>query len=540
MQPPLIGSAQALEGSIDEPAEPVLPHVVAQQFRAHHRRQRQRDEAGDDDGPGKGEGELAKERAGDAGDEADRRIDRGERDRHRDDRQRDLVRAADRGVEGRHALLDMAIDVLDHDDRIIDDEADAEHEREKGQQVDRIAERKQRDHHADQRQRNGDDRDEGRAKIAEKEENHDDHDRRRLDQGLRDLVDRRADELGRVIGDRRVEAARQLALDARHDRAHAVDHGEGIGFRRAVDADEHGLEPVEDGGRVRALGPEFDARDVAEAHQRVAVRGDHQLAEGLGAVERGQRVDADLGIVAFDLAGGGGEVVGGERGAHVIGRHAVRGHPRRIEPDAHGEHLTAQDLGIGDAVDRLQARLHDAGQIIGDLRGGHHVRIEREIHEGEALARLLDDDGIVGLARQEAAHLVDLGERVGHRPVGIGVEPEVEGDRRHILLRGRDQGVDALAARDRLLDRRGDEALDHVGGGAGISGRDGDRRVRRLRKLADLQLVPRHAADEQDEQADDRRQHRPADEEVGEGVHLSAITVSASRAAAAGRSCCRW
>ena len=116
-------------------------------------------------------------------DEADRRVNGGERDGHRDDRQRDLVRAADRGVERRHAVLDMAVDVLDHHDRVVHHEADAEHERQQRQQVDRIAERQERDHHPDQRQRNGDDRDEGRAQIAEEQEDDDDDDRRRLERG---------------------------------------------------------------------------------------------------------------------------------------------------------------------------------------------------------------------------------------------------------------------------------------------------------------------------------------------------------------------
>ena len=220
-----------------------------------------------------------------------------------------------------------------------------------------------------------------------------------------------------------------------HERLHAVDHRQRVRFRGAVDADEHRLEPVEHGRGIGRLRPELDLGHVAEPDQRVAVSGDDELAERLGAVERGQRVDADLGVVALDLAGGGGEVVGGERRADVVRGDAERRHFRRIEPDAHGEHLAAENLRVGDAVDRLQPRLDDSGQIVGDLRGRHHARIERQIHEGEALPRLLDDHRIVGLARQESAHLIDLGERVRHRPVGIGVEPQVEGDGRHVLLR---------------------------------------------------------------------------------------------------------
>ena len=272
---------------------------------------------------------------------------------------------------------------------------------------------------------------------------------------------------------------------------------------------------------------ELDLRHVAEAHQRIAMRRDHQPAERLGAVEGGQRVDADLGKVAFDLAGGGGEVVGVERGAHVVRRHAERSHAGRIEPDAHGEGLSAQDLRIGDAVDCLQARLHHAGQIVGDLRRGHHVRIERQVHEREALAGLLDDHRIVGVARQEAAHLIDLGERVGHRPVGIGVETQIERNRRDVLLRGRDERVDALGARHRLLDRGGDEALDDIGRGAGVGRGDGDGGVRSRGELPHLQPVARHPADEEDQEADDARQHGPSNEEVGKGVHRRAVTVSA-------------
>ena len=128
---------------------------------------------------------------------------------------------------------------------------------------------------------------------------------RRLGQRLRDLVDRGADELGRVVGDRGVEPGRQLAPSMLGMIvAHAVDDGERIRLRRAVNADEHRLQPVEDRGGIGILRPEFDLGDVAEPDQRVAARSDDELAERLGAVERGQRIDADLGVVAFHLAGG--------------------------------------------------------------------------------------------------------------------------------------------------------------------------------------------------------------------------------------------
>ena len=67
----------------------------------------------------------------------DRRIHRGQRQRHRDDGEADLARADHRRLERRHALLDVAVDVLQHDDGVVDHEADGQHQRQQRQRVDR-------------------------------------------------------------------------------------------------------------------------------------------------------------------------------------------------------------------------------------------------------------------------------------------------------------------------------------------------------------------------------------------------------------------
>ena len=79
--------------------EAVLLVARAQEFRRHHRRKRQRDDAGNRDRAGQGEGKLAEERAGQTALDADRHINRGERDRHGDDRADELARAEQRGVQ---------------------------------------------------------------------------------------------------------------------------------------------------------------------------------------------------------------------------------------------------------------------------------------------------------------------------------------------------------------------------------------------------------------------------------------------------------
>ena len=49
-----------------------------------------------------------------------------------------------RGLRGRHAALEIALDVLDDDDRVVDDDADREHQAEQGQVVERYPEARTR------------------------------------------------------------------------------------------------------------------------------------------------------------------------------------------------------------------------------------------------------------------------------------------------------------------------------------------------------------------------------------------------------------
>jgi urea transport system ATP-binding protein len=97
---------------------------VAQQPAAHHRCQRQRDEAGGRHGTRQREREFAEQPPGAARREGQRREYRGQRQRHRDDGEADLADALERRLEGLHALIAVAVGVLQHDDRVDDDDDD--------------------------------------------------------------------------------------------------------------------------------------------------------------------------------------------------------------------------------------------------------------------------------------------------------------------------------------------------------------------------------------------------------------------------------
>ena len=112
----------------------VLPSLVRvgdlQEPRAEHRRQREADDHRHQDRERHRPAERVDEAARVPGHERHRQEDHDQRQRGRHHRQRHLARALDRGVERRAVLLlDVPEDVLQHDDRVVDDDADGERQR---------------------------------------------------------------------------------------------------------------------------------------------------------------------------------------------------------------------------------------------------------------------------------------------------------------------------------------------------------------------------------------------------------------------------
>ena len=257
--------------------------------------------------------------------------------------------------------------------------------------------------------------------------------------------------------------------------------------------------------------------DVLHPNEAAVLRLDDHLLELIDVAQVGIGRDVGDDEIALGLAGRGLEVVGDDRGLDVVRRHAAARHLDRIEPQPHRKCLAAENIGRGHAVDRRQHRLHHARQVIRDRRTGQLFAGEAEIHHGRGLARRLGHDRIVGFLRDQVFDRIGLGENFGQRLVRIEIQLDVDLDRRGAEHRRRSDVVDAFGRSDRLLDRRGDEALDQIRGRAGIDGGDVDHRVRQLRILPDRQHRRRPQTDQEDQQADDDRKHRTLDEDIGYG-----------------------
>ena len=524
VQHALVTPLEPVEQLVEAVGQPGRVRVVAQEQGAHHGRQGQGDDAGDHHGARQGQGELLEQRPGQPRQETDRRIHGGQGDGHRDHRHGDFPRALERCVQRGLAFLDMAVDVLHHDDGVIHHQADGQHHGQQGQQVDRVAHQLHEKHHADHRQRNGHHRDHHRTQGAEEQEHHDNHDQHGFEQGFHHLVDRRLDKQRGVVGDFRLEVGRQLGLQLRHQLAHFLDHVQRVGPGRWLDPDVHRGRAAKGADAVVVFRAHFHASHVAEQHPAVAIDFQRDLAEGFGGFQFGVGVDAGDHVLALDLTGGRQKVVLAHRAGHVAGAQAKTGKLDRVQPQAHGKDLVAEDFGFGHAGQGRKLGLDHARQVVGDLRVIQLLAEEADVHQHRGVRRLFAQHRVFGVLGQLVLDLVGLGQQLGEQPVAVGTDARVDRDHREVLAADRGHVVDAFGTGQALLQGLGDIALDGFGVGPGVRGGHRDQGVFHLWVLAQRQLAPGLEAQQHDQQADHGSEHRATDERVGKSHGDSLIS----------------
>ncbi len=171
-------SEDAVEPGEELPERPLGLLLRPQDQRAERRREREGIEGRDEDRDRDRDRELHVHPALDAAHEGHGNEHGGENEGDSDDRLGDLFHRLQRGVLRREAVLDVVLDRLDDDDRVVDDEADREDEAEQRQRVDREAEHRKEDERADERHGHGEQRDQRRAPALQEEEHDDDHEDR--------------------------------------------------------------------------------------------------------------------------------------------------------------------------------------------------------------------------------------------------------------------------------------------------------------------------------------------------------------------------
>ena len=162
-----------VEAGLDDPVDAaVVVRFAMHEARAQHRRERERDQRGDRDRGRHGQGEFAEQTADDSAHEQQRDEHRDQRQADRQHGEADLARSLDRRLERRAAMLDVAIDVLNHHDGVVDHEADGDRQRHQRQIVETEVEQVHRRARAEQRERHGDARDRRGPEVAQEQQNH--------------------------------------------------------------------------------------------------------------------------------------------------------------------------------------------------------------------------------------------------------------------------------------------------------------------------------------------------------------------------------
>src|SRR5262249_42961722 len=146
-----------------------------------------------------------------------------------------LAHGGARGLAARHTLLDVVDGALDHHDRVVHHDADRQHDREQGGEIDRESKRRHGGERADDGDRHGRRRDQHRAPVLQEHQDDDEHEDGGLVQRLVHLVDRLLDEFGGVEGDVGDQTLRELALEHGQFVTHFVRHVERVRTWRLVD-----------------------------------------------------------------------------------------------------------------------------------------------------------------------------------------------------------------------------------------------------------------------------------------------------------------
>ncbi len=520
-----------------EPAEALVHRLaeavgrrsrLAQEAAAEHRRQGEGQHHGDQHRRRQGDGELTHQEAHDPAHEHQGREHRDQRDGDGQDREADLARALHGRFERRLAVLEVLPDVLDHDDGVVDDEADGDAE---GHQRQVIQAEVQRQHdRAGPQQRQGDHHagDQGGAHVQQEQVDHQHHQHDGDQQRRLHVLHRRADGLGAVHQDVDLDPRRDAALEPGERLQDVVDGGDDVGARELADQQQHVLAVLEVGVGVALSGehprpdlvvlhPEGGLADIAQPDRGPLAVADDQLVPRPGVQDLVVGVDGQALVRPVDGALGR---VGGlrcDRLAHRIEPQAPGRHLARIQHDADRLFLLAADVHLADAGHARDLLGEDDVGVVVDL-------VERQGvgAQGQDQDRLVGRVGLPhGRLRGQAGgqlgaggadrglHLLQVvGDVLAELELDGDVGPTERADRRHLR--------DAGDQRELPLERGGDVGGHGLGAAAGQGGLHLDGGEVDVGQRRHRQHDVGDDADQQDRDGQKRGRDGPPDEGTGE------------------------
>jgi hypothetical protein len=367
----------------------------------------------------------------------------------------------------------VAVNILDHDDGVVDQDADGERQCQHGQHVEGEAHGLDEGEGGDDRDWQGGGADQGRAPVVQEEQDDQDGQHGTVDKVETDVVDHVLDERRIVDGNRDGHALGELGPQFFHHGFHAV--GDLDGVRAGLLAHQHGdgRGAIQGGVGTTFLRAVFHPGHVPDAHRRAARRRDDDVLQLAGRVHLAAGFHRKLALAHVQPAARDLHVLRGQHLDHVAHRQTVRFQPARIDPHLELALLAADDVHAAHAVDGLQPLLDvvlgQRGQIAFRQRTS-----QRQRHDGSGVDVQALDDGrlqILGQVFQRAGHLV---AHVLHCLVGSAFQLELHEHQAHAFHRCGAQGLDAVYRADRFLQLVDDTRFDGLGIGAWVHRGHGD------------------------------------------------------------------
>ncbi len=499
-----------------------------QERRAQRRCHGQRQETGKQDRDGEHCGELSVDHADRTAHEGERQKHCGEHQGDADDRTAHLRHRLDRGIARRQAFPGhQALDVLDHHNRIVHQDADRQHHREHAHHVHRETQQLHHRERAQQAHRHHDRRDQGIADVLQEHEHHQEHQRHRFEQGMKHLPDCHIDE-GRTIEGHRVgDVCRKTLREFLQALAHRRHGGDRIAAWRQLHRRAGGRATVFLHIELVVLQSKFQLRHVRQMHHRAIGLGTQDdLAKFLRRFHQAahhQRGGQFLIMRAWAFAQATGchlQVLRTDRVIDVDNAQPIAAQCLGVHPHPH-RRFGAEELHASHAGNTADLVVDHSGRVVVQahhvLRGGR-ILVDQRIQHQEAGSGLFDLQAkLRHRCRQSRFGLTNAVLHVHLGDVGIGAGLERDGDLRTAVGAAGVVIQHVARAVELLLDDTGHRVVDDLGRRAGIGGRNADLRRRHFRIFFDRQGAQCQQAGERDENRNHPREVGAVDKESGHG-----------------------
>ena len=224
----IVGAQHTVESVFGKSIETiVIAGFAAEKSRAHHGGGGERDEQRHSDGYAENNGKFAEQAPDDSAHEKNGNEDGHQRSAHRENSKSDFTRAFHGGFIGLHAVFDVAGNVFDDHDGIVDDEAGGDGEGHEREIVQAVMAKIHDAEGADEGERNGHARDDGGPDVSQECKDYENHKDNGNHEGDFHIVDGSANGGGAVDGHTQMERRRDGGAekgDDGHDTVDGLDH----------------------------------------------------------------------------------------------------------------------------------------------------------------------------------------------------------------------------------------------------------------------------------------------------------------------------